>query len=241
MSEHKERSAIFKFFYVILSIITFPIFFILFILRHPLWILFVLFVIIAGAAYYPMSQGVSVDQIVEWYKTKYNDAKVEMVSKAKEQGMLEFVPQDIKEDVKNMEDEALDASIEKGENYNKAIARDDDYEQEKAQLKKRRGFKSRPVQKEKTEEMIPREESVSDNEVQILNQEKGAAGGLSAIIGRIDSSQKDVAEQTQNEESQSETGEVQNPDTTEEVPAESEMLEEKEEQASSQEDELDLF
>jgi len=37
MAETKERSGIFKFFYIILTIITFPIFMLLFILRHPFW------------------------------------------------------------------------------------------------------------------------------------------------------------------------------------------------------------
>ena len=69
MSETKERSGIFKFFYIFLSIITFPIFAVLFVLRHPLWVLIVLLLLAGGAAYWPMSQhNVALTDVVDWYK-----------------------------------------------------------------------------------------------------------------------------------------------------------------------------
>ena len=57
MAEGKQRSGLFKFLYIVLSVITFPIFAVLFILRHPLWVLFLLCLGAGGAVYYPMSQG----------------------------------------------------------------------------------------------------------------------------------------------------------------------------------------
>ena len=93
---------IFKFFYVILSVITFPIFAILFILRHPLWLFVILLVLAGGAAYFPISQGVKPDNIVSWYQQKYADIKVQIVSKAANSGSAGYLPQSVLDDVKKM-------------------------------------------------------------------------------------------------------------------------------------------
>ena len=146
MSEGKQRSGIFKFFYIVLSVITFPIFVILFILRHPFWILFFLCLIAGGVAYYPISQGVKPANVVAWYQQKYQDLKFEMVTKAVENGETAFIPQAIVDEVvktkKKMEEEKLEAARPKSENYNENISRDKKVEAIAQDLKKRKsGFK----------------------------------------------------------------------------------------------------
>ena len=145
MSEKKERSRIFKFFYVILSVITFPIFVVLFMLRHPIWTIFILLLIAGGAVYYPMSQGVKTDDLVTWYQNKFIDAQKELVVRAEQKGMKNFVPQAVVENVKKIEEEEKEKELEalqpKSENYNSKIDRDEKAEETKLKLKKRGGFK----------------------------------------------------------------------------------------------------
>ena len=86
MAEGKKRSGVFRFFYIVLSIITFPIFALLYILKHPLWVLFLLCLIAGGAAYYPMSKGVKLEEVLTWYQDKYEALKFEAVTKAVESG-----------------------------------------------------------------------------------------------------------------------------------------------------------
>ena len=99
MAETKERSGIFKFFYIILTIITFPIFMLLFILRHPFWVLFLLCAVAGGAAYYPISQGVKPEDILTWYEAKYKAAKFEFVTKAVESGKTDYIPQAVIDEI----------------------------------------------------------------------------------------------------------------------------------------------
>lgn len=146
MAETKERSGIFKFFYIILTIITFPIFMLLFILRHPFWILFLLCAVAGGAAYYPISQGVKPEDILTWYEAKYKAAKFEFVTKAVESGKTDYIPQAVIDEItaakKKMEEEKAEAARPKSENYNEKIDRDVKIEQAKEDLKKRKkGFK----------------------------------------------------------------------------------------------------
>ena len=143
MAEPKKRSSLFRFFYIVLSVITFPIFVLLFILRHPLWILFILALAVGGAAYYPMSQGVKPEEILTWYQNKYEAFKFEAVTKAVESGDTGFIPdaivQEVKETKRKMEEEAAEAARPKSENYNAKLSRDKEAEQGKIDFKKRKG------------------------------------------------------------------------------------------------------
>ena len=143
MAEPKKRSSLFRFFYIVLSVITFPIFVLLFILRHPLWILFILALAAGGAAYYPMSQGVKPEEILTWYQNKYEAFKFEAVTKAVESGDTGFIPdaivQEVKETKRKMEEEAAEAARPKSENYNAKLSRDKEAEQGKIDFKKRKG------------------------------------------------------------------------------------------------------
>ena len=143
MAEKKKRSSLFRFFYIVLSVITFPIFVLLFILRHPLWILFILALAAGGAAYYPMSQGVKPEEILTWYQNKYEVFKFEAVTKAVESGDTGFIPdaivQEVKETKRKMEEEAAEAARPKSENYNAKLSRDKEAEQGKIDFKKRKG------------------------------------------------------------------------------------------------------
>lgn len=143
MAEPKKRSSLFRFFYIVLSVITFPIFVLLFILRHPLWILFILVLAAGGAAYYPMSQGVKPEEILTWYQNKYEAFKFEAVTKAVESGDTGFIPdaivQEVKETKRKMEEEAAEAARPKSENYNAKLSRDKEAEQGKIDFKKRKG------------------------------------------------------------------------------------------------------
>lgn len=177
MSQEKERSAIFKFFYVILSIITFPIYLILFVLRHPILIIFLLMLLAGGAIYWPMSQGVALNGIKDWYQAKYDDTKREVVTKAKESGAENLVPKSILDDVKRLDEEAKEALEPKGENYNKKIMRDEKVEETKAMIKKRGGFKKK--------EIVPSEEKDAQDEAQKKENLESVAevsGGLSQIL-----------------------------------------------------------
>ena len=155
MAETKERSGIFKFFYIILTIITFPIFMLLFILRHPFWVLFLLCAVAGGAAYYPISQGVKPEDILTWYEAKYKAAKFEFVTKAVESGKTDYIPQAVIDEItaakKKMEEEKAEAARPKSENYNEKIDRDVKIEQAKEDLKKRKkGFKRKGASADKT-------------------------------------------------------------------------------------------
>ena len=143
MSATRERSTIFKFFYIVLSIITFPIFALIYILKHPFWVLFFLLLIAGGLAYYPMSQGVEISSVVDWYKKKYEDTRLELVTKAIESGNTQYVPKEILDDVKKvkekLEEEKAESQRVKGENYNNKVVRDDEFEEIAVGLKKKKG------------------------------------------------------------------------------------------------------
>lgn len=147
MAEKRERSAIFKFFYVVLSIVTFPIFMLLYILKHPLLILFLLAAAAGAAAYWPLSLGVKMEEIPSWYKAKYSAAKLEIVTKAAESGNDALVPQallkEVRDTQKKLLEEAEEAKQPKGENFNAKVVRDDKHEETKSTLKKRGGFKKK--------------------------------------------------------------------------------------------------
>lgn len=182
MSNVRERSAVFKFFYVILSVITFPIFAVMFVLRHPVWFLFVLLVLGCGAVYFPMSKGVAFDQIGSWYLAQYQAVKVQTVSKALDSGVADLVPESLSSDVERMKqqykEEAAEAQLPKGENYNKKVVRDKKIEVAKAGLKKRGGFKK----KVSSSEAVLSAESQEDATAVLLEESGVKAGGLAGIL-----------------------------------------------------------
>lgn len=174
MSEARERSGIFKFFYIVLSIVTFPIFAIIYILKHPLWVLFFVLLALGVLVYFPMSDGVEISGVVDWYKKKYSDVRLEVVTKAVESGKTNFVPKSVIEDVERIKQEAEEEKKEslrvKGENYNDKIIRDKEFESVAVEIKKKKGF----VKKEVISEV--------DKNAKSLVEEGKKAGGLSDIL-----------------------------------------------------------
>lgn len=212
MAEEKKRSGIFKFFYVVLSIITFPIFAVFFILRHPLWIVFILLVLAGGAYYYPIKQGVKPDEVISWYQKKYSDVKIEVVNKALESGTTDYLPKSIVDDVKKIEEDAKEAQLPKSENYNDKVVRDTKGEETKDMIKKRGGFKKK---NEPKDEVINSEELKSESldEVDVLTEGAAQAGGLSALL----KSEDEIEEDESVEEEVKEISESVNESVTEEV------------------------
>ncbi len=175
MSVTRERSTIFKFFYIVLSIITFPIFALIYILKHPFWVLFFLLLIAGGIAYYPMSQGVDISNVVEWYKKKYEDTRLELVNKAIESGKSQYVPKVILDDVKKIKEE-LEVEKEeslrvKSENYNDKIVRDDEFEEIAVSVKKKGGFKKKVAEEVKTEEVVTEEAKTEEVTPEVVTEE----------------------------------------------------------------------
>ena len=170
----RERSGIFKFFYIVLSIVTFPIFAIIYILKHPLWFLFFVLLVLGVLIYFPMSDGVEFNGMVDWYKKKYSDVRLEVVTKAVESGKSSFVPKSIIDDVEKIKIEAEEEKQEslrvKGENYNDKIVRDKEFEDVAVGIKKKTGFAKK------------KKEPTLDDNAKSLVEEGEKAGGLSAIL-----------------------------------------------------------
>ena len=180
MSETKERSGIFKFFYIFLSIITFPIFAVLFVLRHPLWVLIVLLLLAGGAAYWPMSQhNVALTDVVDWYKNQYQTTKLDIAKKAIEEGKSGYVPQAVLDEMKKIEEDAKEAALPKGENYNAKVARDKKSEDMKASLKQRGGFKKKAEEKSSDADATNAENTEENGEIEVMAPK---SGGLSALL-----------------------------------------------------------
>ncbi|MBR2273222.1 MAG: hypothetical protein IJ864_00065 [Alphaproteobacteria bacterium] len=171
MAEFKDRSFIFKFFYVLLVILTFPIFLVLQIIRHPLWTLVVLLLCFILGLYYPLTHGVKSDQLLKWYQDKYFAARQAVVTKAVDNGMKDFVPATVLNEVKNQQEEQLDAEQGVSENYNNKIVRDATDKETKMKLKQRSGFKRRSSPA-----------SSGNTDVDVLTQNGEKAGGLSALL-----------------------------------------------------------
>lgn len=164
MAEVRERSGLFKFFYIILRVLTFPIYAVLFVLRHPLLFVLVLAVAAGAVVYFPLSEGVEFANIPEWYKNRYTQTKLEVVSKAVESGQTGFIPEAMLNDAQEMKKklavDAEEAKRVKGENYNEKLMRDYDAEEDKNRLKNRRGFK-----KAKSETAV----QLSDDEQELVD------------------------------------------------------------------------
>ena len=176
MANNGERSGIFKFFYVILSIITFPIFVVIYVFKHPVVALFILLALAGVLAYFPMRDGVDLNNAVDWYKKKYVDVKYVVVEKAVESGGASLVSQKMLDDMQKAKDdlEAQKEEVErvKSELYNEKIRRDKEFDDKIQKMKKRGGFK-------KNEPMLEEEKGV---DVSTVVEEAGNVGGLLAII-----------------------------------------------------------
>ncbi len=168
MAEYRERSGLFKFFYIILRIITFPLFVAIYVLKHPLWVLSLLFLAFCLAVYYPLAD------VPEWYKNKYAEVRSEVVKKAAESDNLSFMSQSLQEELKR---EAEEDSRPKSENYNKKIMREDKIEAKTSDLKKRGGFKKKNVKD--TDNNVS---SGDENKEDILKQSQGTVGGLADVL-----------------------------------------------------------
>ena len=168
---------------------------ILFILRHPFWILFLLCLVVGGAAYYPISQGVKPEEVISWYQKKYQDIKFEVVTNAVESGKTDYIPQAIVDEVvktkQKMEEEKLEAARPKSENYNENISRDKKVEEVTIDLKKRKsGFKkkgsSTGVDDEKNsgENLQNSADDVGEQKTDAitLDVEALSAGGLAGLL-----------------------------------------------------------
>ena len=221
MAEFKDRSFIFKVLYVLLSIITFPIFLILFILRHPLWILMVVLVAGGVAIYYPLNEGIKFDDIPVWYQKKYAELKHKTVLKAREKGITELVPQAMLSEVKKMEEEAEEAKLPKSENYNSKVVRSAESEETKNELKKRSGFKKR--------EVVQEEKATQEKSEENLTQKNEDAFKDKADGNFINENADAVAENESVQEKDGETNPIKNEaveikkDITDDKPDEAEL------------------
>jgi len=145
---------------------------VLFILRHPLWLLVLLLIIAGGAIYWPMSQGVKTEELLSWYQKKYVVVKKDVVKAAKEKGMTNLVPQAIVEEVEQAEDSDVAEGEAVGENYNVKIVRDAKSKETKHILKKRGGFKKAAVS-----EVVKVEKNLEDMTDEEILEEGGQQGG----------------------------------------------------------------
>ncbi len=179
MANNDERSGLFKFFYVMLSIITFPIFAIVYILRHPVLMLFMLLVLAGVLAYFPMKDGVGLSGAVDWYKKKYVDVKYAVVGKATESGGVKFIPQSLLDEAKDikadMDYKKEEESRVKSELYNEEIIRDKNFDNTAKKIKNRGGFKM------KVEEV---QEEVVIEEVSDVVKNAGSVGGLAGLVSK---------------------------------------------------------
>ncbi len=187
MAEGKQRSTLFKFFYVILSVITFPIFMVLYILKHPFWVLFFVGLILGGVAYYPISQGVELDRVPQWYQTKYAELKLNLATKAAESGQGGLVSQEM---LKDLADELEESQGLKSENYNAKIARDEELLTKTSNIKKRGGFKRKDKSAD-TPDSLSEEAIAVEHENAVVGEvvkegtpedKENMAGGLEAIL-----------------------------------------------------------
>ncbi len=192
MAHGKERSALFRFLYTVLSVITFPIFAVLYVLKHPLWVMFLLLVLCGAAVYYPLQSGVKLEDVPEWYKKKYTEVQYEVVAKVVENGDTAMFSQDMLDD---LADEIEANKGLKSENYNAKVSRNKAMDNVASDLKKRSGFKRKG---ETAAE--PAAEGGNVGEQIIENAAAGAgnvaAGGLEALLGKPAETNSEPVQQT---------------------------------------------
>ncbi len=184
MAEYRERSGLFKFFYIILRVITFPLFVAIYVLKHPLWVLFLLFLAFCMAVYYPLADGKKLAEVPEWYKNKYTEVRTEVVKKAAEDGKIGLISQSLQDE---LELEAVENSRPKSENYNKKIMREDKIEAKTSDLKKRGGFKKKNA-------LSSGDSMENADKEDVLNQSEGVVGGLADVLKgyRVDNTEVSV-------------------------------------------------
>lgn len=241
MTQGKERSSLFKFLYTILSVITFPIFAVLYVLKHPLWVATLLLMAGGLLVYYPMSSGVTLEEVPTWYKNKYTEAKLNVIQTAVEKGHGDMFSEDM---LKDLEDEVQEQKGLKSENYNGKISRDEALKEKTVGVKKRGGFKRKggeDVAKPKADDLAEKAEGKADDGEQIVS------GGLEAILrekaavpAETTTAQPEISEENvpvglpQPEQNVSEADIQENAKPAEEKPQEKEA-------AQSGLDEFDLF
>jgi hypothetical protein len=194
MSEGKQRSSLFKFFYIVLRVITFPIYVVIYILRHPLWVLFFVLLGLGILAYYPMSKGVHSSDIIKWYKDKYVEVKYDVVKTVVERVDNDFMPETLAKEVKKekqrLDEEKEEAKRFKGDDYNAKVERQEEFENVVKAIKQRGGFKKKVVEvKDNTENMDDVGIEVDDN-----TNEKEGVGGLSSILKKMEPQEKEKVE-----------------------------------------------
>jgi hypothetical protein len=142
-----------------------------------------------GAAYWPMSQhNVALADVIDWYKNKYQTTKLDLAKKAIEEGKSGYVPKAVLDEMKKIEEDAKEAALPKGENYNAKVVRDQKSEELKASIKKRGGFKKKSAEiteesvdtvTSETKETEPAESQLQNSEADVLTPK---AGGLSSLL-----------------------------------------------------------
>ncbi|MCM1323602.1 MAG: hypothetical protein NC218_05525 [Acetobacter sp.] len=189
MAGGKERSSLFKFLYTVLKIITFPIYAVLYVLKHPVLALSVLFLLFCLVIAYPMRGGVSLEEVPEWYKKKFTEVKYNVVAEAGNRGL---VSQDV---VENLAEEVADDQGLKSENYNAKVSRDKEIEEKTKSLKKRGGFKRKGGEIEKAVEETA-EEVMEPQNVESSGLENISAGGLEMLLQEQKSVEENVVEES---------------------------------------------
>ena len=162
---------------------TFPLFAAIYVLKHPLWVLGVLFLAFCLVIYYPLADGKELVEVPEWYRNKYAEVRSEVVKKAVEGDNLGFISQSMQDDLKR---EVEEDSRPKSENYNKKIMREDKIEAKTSDLKKRGGFKK------KSNSDLGNAAS-ADNKEEVL-QSQGLTGGLAGVLKGYQTNATDVNE-----------------------------------------------
>lgn len=138
MAERKERSSLFRFFYAVIRVVFLPISFVFYILKHPFWVLGLLFVIGCGFVYYPMSQGVKFEEVSKWYQNKYTKMKLDVMSVALEKSDGAVFSNEMLAD---LAEEVSEQQGQTSEGFNAKISRDATLKEKTYSLKKRGGFK----------------------------------------------------------------------------------------------------
>ena len=189
MSEGKQRSSLFKFFYIVLRVLTFPIYIVIYILKNPLWFLFFILLAVGILAYYPISQGVHSSDIIEWYKNKYSEVKYDVVKTVAEKSDSGFIPEalvkEVKKEQQKLDEEKEEAKRFKGENYNAKVTRQDEFEDVANTIKKRGGFKKKTAEIQDAE--------IKEAEVSAADTKENI-GGLSGILKKIETEKAEDVE-----------------------------------------------
>lgn len=225
MAEGKERSALFKFLYTFLRIITFPIFMVLYVLKHPLWVALLLLIGGGMLVYYPMSNGVKLEDVPLWYKNKYSEVKLQVVHTAVEKGHGDMFSDEM---LKDLKDEVEEQQGIKSENFNAKISRDETLNEKTSNLKKRGGFKRK-------DDVLP----IQTNKPNADDEEK-VSGGLEVILNGQTLEQQGANLKQTEENKEEKIVDLSQPKIKEQLPSQKEMVK-TEDKADTELDEFGLF